>query len=197
MIRRQSDRRIRAPMAGRLHRASTVPAGSRPRAGRSGLVVGAIAGIAGSAAMNAFRAAVDGRRDDPAALDAGDPGALAIAAAISRRVFRHRLRAHQRAPAANAVRYAIGTGSGAIYGAIAEAAPSVAAARGLGYGAALWALGDEIALPLLGLAAPPNAVPLTARVYALASHLVYGIVTDAVRRSLRGGARRGPAPRYA
>jgi len=40
-------------------------------------------------------------------------------------------------------------------------------------------------VPLLGLSKAPTAYPVSTHVYALASHFVYGITTEVVRRGLR------------
>ena len=46
-------------------------------------------------------------------------------------------------------------------------------------------LADELAVPAAGLSKPPKEIPLTTHVYALASHLVYGWITETVRRAVR------------
>jgi hypothetical protein len=46
-------------------------------------------------------------------------------------------------------------------------------------------LADELAVPRAGLSKPPKEIPLTTHVYALASHLVYGWITETVRRAVR------------
>jgi putative membrane protein len=67
----------------------------------------------------------------------------------------------------------------------AEAFPASAAAGGTLFGATLWLVADETVVPALGLSAPPSEYPLRTHVQALASHLVYGVTTDAVRRTVR------------
>ena len=59
-------------------------------------------------------------------------------------------------------------------------------AAGLPFGAAFWLLADETAVPLLGLSKGPTEYPLSTYAYALASHLVYGLTAEAVRRAVRG-----------
>ena len=46
-------------------------------------------------------------------------------------------------------------------------------------------VGNEGAVPLLGLAKGPAEYPLSAHVYALASHLVFGVTAEFVRRTVR------------
>ena len=57
--------------------------------------------------------------------------------------------------------------------------------EGLGFGAGLWLIADEVTVPALKLSKPPMAFPISTHVYGLASHLVYGWVTEQVRRAVR------------
>lgn len=56
---------------------------------------------------------------------------------------------------------------------------------GLGFGVALFALADEVAVPELGLSSKPSELPLSSHLSALAAHLVYGMSTEIGRRGLR------------
>ena len=60
--------------------------------------------------------------------------------------------------------------------------PEVTAGAGLPFGTAFWLVADETAVPLLGLAKGPTEYPVSTHVYALASHLVYGLTAELVRR---------------
>lgn len=84
-----------------------------------------------------------------------------------------------------AVHYALGTGVGGLYGAVAEVVPEVTGGVGLPFGVAFWLVVDETAVPVLGLSKPPNEYPVSTHIYALASHLVYGLTAEGVRRGLR------------
>ena len=79
----------------------------------------------------------------------------------------------------------MGAGSAAVYGVLAEVAPIVTIADGAAFGTGVWLLADELAVPAAGLSKPPKEIPLTTHVYALASHLVYGWITETVRRAVR------------
>ena len=72
-----------------------------------------------------------------------------------------------------------------MYGAAAELAPEVAAGVGLPFGAVFWLVADEGAVPLLGLSKGPTEYPLSMHVYALASHLVFGLTAELVRAAVR------------
>lgn len=55
---------------------------------------------------------------------------------------------------------------------------------GFWYGAALWLFGDELAVPLLGLADKPTAYHPTHHAQAFAQHVAFGIATAAATRGL-------------
>jgi uncharacterized membrane protein YagU involved in acid resistance len=71
---------------------------------------------------------------------------------------------------------------GTLYGALAAVLPAATSGFGTAFGTALFALADETAVPVLGLSKPPTEYPLSSHAKALASHLVWGATTEAVRR---------------
>lgn len=84
------------------------------------------------------------------------------------------------------VHYGFGTLQGAIYGMVLEATGcSGGLLAGLAFGAALFTLADEVAVPAAGLSGKPSETPLPTHLYALAAHLVYGMSTEVARRGLR------------
>jgi uncharacterized membrane protein YagU involved in acid resistance len=104
---------------------------------------------------------------------------------LSRNFLHRSLSKQEKKKAGPAVHYAFGTAMGALYGVAAELVPDVAKRGfGTGFGAALFAVADEIALPVFGLSGKPTDSPLSAHLYGLASHLVYGATTEGVRRAL-------------
>jgi hypothetical protein len=103
-----------------------------------------------------------------------EPANVKAAESISEGVF-HPLIKSEKEPAGMAMHSAIGEGSGLIYGIAAELAPVSAVDAGLPFGAAVWLLTDEIAIPALGLSKPVTAFPLSTHANALSSHLVYGL----------------------
>ena len=108
------------------------------------------------------------------------------ASAVSEGIFDHKLTKSEKKWAGPAVHYGFGTSVGGLYGAVAEVAPGVAAGAGLPFGAAFWLVADETAVPLLGLSKAPTEYPPSVHAYALASHFVYGLTTELVRRAVRG-----------
>ena len=79
----------------------------------------------------------------------------------------------------------MGVSSGAIYGAVAEMMPLATVAEGLPFVAAVWVLADEAVVPALGLSRNPTDYPPSIHAYSIASHLVYGLTTELVRRAVR------------
>lgn len=114
-----------------------------------------------------------------------DDTTVKAASAVSEGIFDHKLTKNEKKIAGPAVHYAFGTSVGGLYGAVAEAAPEITAGAGLPFGAAFWLVADETAVPLLGLSKGPAAYPLSTHAYALASHLVYGLTAELVRRAVR------------
>lgn len=108
-----------------------------------------------------------------------------LADAISENIFGRDLDKGEKAAAGAVVHYAFGAAMGGVYGIAAEVAPEVCAGLGLPFGAVFWLAADELAVPLLGLAAKPSEYSLSTHAYALASHLVYGLTSEVVRKSVR------------
>jgi len=114
-----------------------------------------------------------------------DDVTVKAARAVSEGIFGHELKEDEKKAAGAAVHYAFGTATGGLYGGVAEVLPQVTLGAGLPFGAAFWLVADETAVPLLGLSKPPTAYPISTHVYAFASHLVFGLTAELVRRSLR------------
>ena len=124
-------------------------------------------------------------RQRPWSFEKSESATSRAANALSRLTTGRRLHGRRRRRAGTALHYVFGGVSGALYGAAVEAFPSVAAGRGVLFGAVLWLLADEISVPVIGLAKPPDAYPLAAHAQSLASHGAYGAAADFVRRRLR------------
>ena len=157
------------------------------------LIKGVVAGIAGgllaSFLMEQFQALWSGiaaQITNNKTSNAGEePATVKAVNAISLRTWGRPLSKASQPIAAEAVHYAVGGVSGGIYGGLAEMIPTLEVGEGLGCGAGLWLIADEITVPALKLSKPPTAFPVSKHIYALASHLVYGWVTEQVRRAVR------------
>jgi hypothetical protein len=114
-----------------------------------------------------------------------EPAPVKAAEAISEGLFGHKLTKDEKKIAGPAVHYALGMAVGGLYGGLAEVEPEISAGVGLPFGTVFWLVVDETAVPLLGLSKGPTQYPVSTHVYALASHLVYGVTTDIVRRGVR------------
>jgi putative membrane protein len=167
-----------------------------------GAAAGLVGGLAASFAMNQFQAllAKSGQRTPPGGGGhdtarhgaqeqkrqeaAEEPATVKAAAAISNAVD-YELGREKKEPAGNLVHYVFGGAAGVLYGIAAEKAPAARAGFGTVFGAGLWVAADGIAVPAFGLSKEPREYPASVHLSALASHLVYGITLEGVRRVLR------------
>lgn len=156
-----------------------------------GLLAGMAGGLLASLVMEQFQAAwtkvgeaiekqkpkKGGRKSQPATVKAAE--------SISQNVLGRKIPKSKKKLAGEALHYAMGATSGAIYGALTEASPITTVGDGLAFGTAVWLLADEVSVPALGFSKSPAEIPVTTHVYALVSHLVYGWTTEVVRRAIR------------
>ncbi|HET7620219.1 MAG TPA: DUF1440 domain-containing protein [Vicinamibacterales bacterium] len=127
----------------------------------------------------------DGNASGDQSQESSEPATNKAADAIASLVTGGEVPEQYKSAAGSVVHYAMGAATGALYGAIAERKDGVTAWAGLPFGATVWLLADEIAVPAAGLAKGPTSYPPSTHAYALASHLVYGAATESVRRGLR------------
>lgn len=90
-----------------------------------------------------------------------------------------------RARLGQVVHWGYGAAVGGLYGLIRSDNEELDLPAGAGYGAALWLIGDEVMVPLLGLAKGPTANGLSSHAQALGAHLVYGVATSGATHALR------------
>ena len=116
-----------------------------------------------------------------------DTAAVRTAVVVSERIFGIELadRKKKKEIAGAVVHYAFGVVTGGAYGALAELKPATTTGAGLPFGVAVWLIADEIVVPALGLSKPPTKYPLSTHASSIASHLVYGLTTEIVRREVR------------
>ncbi len=161
-----------------------------------GLVAGAAGGLVASYVMDQFQYAwfaiaksmknQEGQKEEEKKEESNeDPATVKAAEAVSEKVFGHHLTDGEKEYGGQAVHYATGGGTAAIYGAAAELYPEVTAGAGLPFGTAVWLVVDEGAVPALGLSKSPLEYPASNHIYAFVSHLVFGLTTEVVRRSVR------------
>jgi putative membrane protein len=161
-----------------------------------GVLAGAAAGLAGTVAMTQFQNlwskasekisnnGSSSEQSEPEKEDATMKAAGELAA-----LAKHRLSRDEKKKAGPIIHYAFGTGMGAIYGALVEVGPRDLRRHdllsGLGFGSILFAGADEFVVPALGLSGKPSESPASSHLYALASHIVYGLTAGAVRKAVR------------
>lgn len=84
-----------------------------------------------------------------------------------------------------AVHWGYGVLVGGLYGALRQEADAPDLVAGLGYGTALWMVGDEIMVPLLGLSEGPTAHSIPEHAKGLGAHLAYGAATAGATQALK------------
>ena len=168
-----------------------------------GAAVGVIAGVAGSAAMVAFnhllgatgfgnedRGAHHGHRrnqakpNDTDGTISDEPASIKVARAAGEQLKGSELTEREKGALGSLVHHAFGAFAGALYGAAAAKVPGLAAGAGLPFGLAVWLVADEAALPILGLSKRPSEYPPARHAAALATHLVFGLTVEGVRRAM-------------
>ena len=91
----------------------------------------------------------------------------------------------QKEKAGPVVHYAFGALMGGLYGGLAEYSPKVTAGLGTTFGGALFGCADLVAVPALHLSPPEDNKITRALISPFAAHLVYGMTTEIVRRTVR------------
>lgn len=117
-----------------------------------------------------------------------EPASMQVASLTAEQAIGRPLSEKEKEYAGPVFHYGFGVVAGALYGAAAEMRPRATAGMGAPFGAAVWLVADELALPLTGLAAPPGSYPFSRHATALGTHLVFGLTVEAVRRVFRGPA---------
>lgn len=162
-----------------------------------GFLGGACAGLTGTVAMTQFQngwskaaRALASKNDsnDKSSEQGGDSedATMKVAGALAHLAGRQ-LSFQEKRRAGLAVHYGFGALMGGVYGVAAEMSPRQvrrhATLSGIGLGSTLFLGADEIAVPKLGLSG--GSAPLSSHIYALASHLVYGLTTGLVYAQIR------------
>jgi uncharacterized membrane protein YagU involved in acid resistance len=154
--------------------------------------LGAIAGVAASAAMGQLttylskRQSEHARRQEKAVNERLDaPPTVKVAEKAVSAVGRS-LPAHRRSLAGSVVHFGFGTFWGAALGALSARWKPLPPGTGVALGILLWLSMDEGALPALGLSGKPKEYPRQTHARGLAGHVVYGVVLDRSLALLQG-----------
>jgi hypothetical protein len=161
----------------------------------TGLIVGAISGLAGTVVMTQFqnlwnkaseemRAAKATEKANGAHKKEKEDSTMKAAGKISREIGRP-LSPEERKKAGPWVHYAFGTSVGAVFGVAAEMRPETLRRinpvfAGAAYGATVFVAAHEIVVPALKLSSNPLEEPVPEQISEFVSHLIYGIGTALV-----------------
>lgn len=147
-----------------------------------GLVAGVIAGAVASFAMDRFQAVAAPLL--PSSGSASEPATEKAADAVATRITGEEISDADKPLAGQAVHYALGIALGAAYGVAAEFRPKVTAGYGTAFGLGTATVLDEAAVPAMGLGSAPWDAGIASNLYSYASHLVFGGVSEIVRRQV-------------
>ena len=140
-----------------------------------GMLAGLIAGLAATAAKTLAETIYPPRTH-------GEPEPPAV---LVDKLVGHPLSGYGKILAVETIHWSFGAIAGTAYGAIAEYYPDATAKEGASFGMALSALTHETSLPSLGLSAEPAQQTLREKTSELTTHIVFGLVTEFVRRRVR------------
>ncbi len=140
----------------------------------AGLIGGLVATAAKSIAEKVYPPRTHGEPEPPAVLADRMSGGLG-----------HHLSEGEKTVAVEAIHWGFGALTGAAYGGLAEYFPTATSKDGASFGLALATLTHETALPAMGLAAEPEEQTTREHTSEMASHVVYGLMTETVRRFVR------------
>ena len=146
-----------------------------PRSLVKGLVAGLIGGLVATAAKSVAEKIYPPRTH-------GEPEPPSV---LAEKIAGHDLTTSQEAVATQAIHWGFGALTGAAYGMLAEYYPAATQKDGAAFGTALDSLTHKAALPAMGLSAEPEEQTLREKTSEMATHVVYGIVTETVRRVVR------------
>jgi putative membrane protein len=156
-----------------------------------GVVAGLVGGVIGAGAMSVAHTMAGGisagaRHQKPPRDQPGDDDAtVKVADGVARWFIQRPLPDDMKPAAGNLVHYTFGASAGALYGGVATLLPRVTTAVGLPFGVAVWFAAHVVTVPALGLAEPPTRRPRSEEGLEFVLHLVYGVVTELVRRLAR------------
>ena len=147
-----------------------------------GILAGLVGGVIAAGAMSLVHKGVGAQRAEQ---QQTEDATVKVASGVSRWLVNRPVPEDKKPFAGNIVHYAFGAGVGALYGGVADVAPRVSVALGLPFGLSVWLGAHVIMVPALGLAAPPTRQPPSKEALEFVLHLVYGAVTEVVRRLVR------------
>ena len=170
--------------------------------GLRSLLAGAAGGAAGSAAMVAFNHVLgatgvapedrmrkpehraDALPNDTDGTIADEPATQQAAARAAELIDGRALTDEERQAGGAMLHLAFGAAAGALYAALASQSSRITAGGGIPFGIGLFLVAGEIGVPAAGLSRRPSSYAPSRHLAALASHVVYGLTLECVRRGL-------------
>ena len=156
-----------------------------------GALAGAVAGLAASWVMTRFQVAVSGRgltgSENPQSnkpVEGRDDAAMKAANEASKVVLDRELTREEKTEFGGPLaHYALGITAGSFYGMLRE---TQHAPGGATFGAELFAVADQLGLPMAGLSPwPLKAFPASTNAQHFVAHIVYGVTTGIVYSLVR------------
>jgi uncharacterized membrane protein YagU involved in acid resistance len=145
-----------------------------------GAVAGALGGFVGSWVMNEFQGVWSGAEKRKESEE--EPATVKTVVAFEQGALDRQPSESDKKTGSQVVHYGFGTAVGLVYGALAAKAPKVRSGAGMLFATSVWLGADEIAVPALKLGPSPKDTPVSKHIFGLASHLVYGLAMEGVRR---------------
>jgi putative membrane protein len=161
-----------------------------------GILAGVAGGVAAAWVMNEFSATLGKKLEDSVETPAeqrfvemqsdGEDATMKAADKIAETVTGGQHLTHaQRETAGPVIHYTFGAVMGGLYGALAEYSSAARSGFGTTFGGILFAGADLVGVPAAKLGPWPTDQPASALANPLATHLVYGLTTELVRRIVR------------
>ncbi len=140
-----------------------------------GLLAGLVAGLVATAAKTMAEKLYPPRTH-------GEPEPPDV---LAEKIGGHTMNTTSKAIASETIHWGFGAAVGAAYGGLAEFYPAATARDGAHFGMTLMAITHEGVLPAMGLSADPADQTTREKSSEVATHLVFGFVTETVRRTVR------------
>lgn len=137
----------------------------------AGLIGGLVATAAKTAAEKLYPPRIHGEPEPPDVL--------------AEKIAGHPLSGTSKTVASESIHWTFGAATGAAYGVLAEFYPAATAREGANFGMTLMAITHEGALPAFGLSAEPANQSTREKSSEMVTHVVFGLVTETVRRFVR------------
>jgi putative membrane protein len=148
---------------------------TRGRSLAKGLLAGLIGGLVATAAKKVAERIYPPRTH-------GEPEPFEV---LAEKIAGHELAVREKTAAAESIHWGFGALAGAAYGGVVEYFPAATSKDGAAFGMALSSLTHGTALPAMGLSAKPEDQTTRERTSEMATHVVFGVVTETVRRVAR------------